>query len=196
MSANRSHPQQLPPEIYRRRRVAAVVLLALVVWAAFAIANLFTGGSGAANTNQTPAAITNCDPKNIEVQAIIGDGTSPKSSFAAGENPQIWWSVTNLGAAACNFNVGAKVQFFTITSGKQVIWASKDCDRSQDTNVNLTLQPGEVQQSPASAWLRVYSSSTGCGAEQNPVPAGGASYHLVVEVNGVKSSNDVQFLLN
>ena len=33
-------------------------------------------------------------------------------------------------------------------------------------------------------------------AEQNPVPAGGASYHLTVEVNGVPSTNDVQFLLN
>ena len=196
MSANRSYSQQLPPEIYRRRRVLAIVLLALAVWAIFGISSLFTGGSSTANPSQSASAITTCDPKNVEVQAIIGDGTSPKAAFAAGENPQIWWSVTNLGSVACNFNVGAKVQFFTITSGNETIWSSKDCDRSQDTDVNLTLQPGEIQQSPASSWLRVYSSSTGCGAEQNPVPAGGASYHLVVEVNGVKSANDVQFLLN
>lgn len=197
MSGNRSYAQQLPPEIYRRRRVAAIILLGLAVWGIFGISTLFTGGgSSTADPTQSASAITNCDPKNIEVSAIIGDGESPKAAFAAGENPQIWWSVTNLGTQPCNFNVGSKVQFYTITSGEQTIWSSKDCDRSQDIDYNMTLQPGEIQQSPASAWMRVYSSSTGCGAEQNPVPGGGASYHLTVQVNGVKSANDVQFLLN
>jgi hypothetical protein len=42
----------------------------------------------------------------------------------------------------------------------------------------------------------VKSSSTGCGAEQTPVTAGGASYHLTVEVGGMISKETSQFILN
>ena len=197
MSANR-HPQPLPPEIYRRRRIALLVIIGLLVWAGFGISNLVSGGSRTTNPSASASAggITTCDPKNLEVQAFIGDGKAPKSAFAAGENPQIWWNITNLGTTACTFNVGSKVQFYTITSGNETIWSSADCDRSQDIDYPMTLQPGAQQQSSASGWDRVYSSSSGCGAEQNPVPGGGASYHLSVKINGVESAQDVQFLLN
>ena len=44
-----------------------------------------------------------------------------------------------------------------------------------------------------SAWYRVRSSSTGCGADQTPVDAG--AYTLVATVNGVISDTN-QFLIN
>jgi len=60
----------------------------------------------------------------------------------------------------------------------------------------MTLKPNEPMESPLSDWYRVKSSSSGCGAEQTPVTAGGASYHLNVEVGGVSSKETSQFILN
>lgn len=101
----------------------------------------------------------------------------------------------NTSSKPCYFNLGSKVQFFKITSGSEVIWTSQDCDRSQDINARILLQPGVLQSSPVGEWYKVRSSATGCGADQKPVVTGGASYHIVAIVNGV-TSNDVQFVLN
>jgi hypothetical protein len=45
-------------------------------------------------------------------------------------------------------------------------------------------------------WEKVFSSDSGCGAEQPPVITDGASYHLKVEVSGELSTNSQQFVLN
>lgn len=134
-------------------------------------------------------------PEGIALQVFVGDGSSPKSSFAADQNPRLWFNITNTSQKPCYFNVGSKVQFFKITSGSETIWTSADCDRSSDTNSRIILEPGILKMSPVGEWYKVRSSQTGCGADQKPVVTGGASYHITVSVNDVQS-NDVQFVLN
>lgn len=193
-----------------RRRIGALVVLVLVVWllislisAVFGwVGHLFNPGGSTPSTSQSASpsaeasgAVAACAPGVVTVNAVIGDGKTAFSSFAPGVNPKLWFTLTNTGRVACTFNVGSAVQFFTITSGAETIWTSKQCDRSKDTDAIIKLDPSVALKSNPSPWVRVRSSDSGCGANQTQAIAGGASYHVKAEVNGV-ISNDVQFILN
>jgi hypothetical protein len=127
--------------------------------------------------------------------AMVGrkDGTEAES-FATGEQPYIWFTIKNVGEVTCTFNAGPAVQFFTIRSGNDLIWTSRDCDRTNLKEQVVTLEPGQSMPNPTSVWERARSSSTGCNAETQVAVQPGA-YNLTVEVNGVISGAN-QFLLN
>ena len=195
---------------YRNRRIIALVVLALVVvliWNIVAgiigfVSGIFNPGeakpAATASAAATPGVIADCAPGTVLVQANVGIDSTPTSVFAAKIKPSFSFTLTNTGAVACNFNAGTKVSFFTVTSGKEVIWDNKDCKTraTSDADAIVTLQPNVPMASPPSTWDRVYSSSKGCDATtEKAVAGGGASYHLVATVNGVKSP-DVQFILN
>ena len=195
---------------YRNRRIIALVVLAVVVTIVWNIvagivgffSGIFNGGEAKpAATASAPAnsgTLTDCAPGTVMVQANVGVDTTPQSVFAAKVKPSFWFTLTNTGSVACNFNAGTKVSFFTVTSGKEVIWDNKDCKSraTSDLDAIIELQPNTPMASPASTWDRVYSSSTGCDATtEKSVAGGGASYHLVATVNGIKSA-DIQFILN
>lgn len=195
--------RKLDPVIYRRRRIffgsAALVVIALVWWAVASIgAAVNSWIHPVPQPSDTVAAQAGgpCAPGAVSVVAGIGDESAVNATtFAKGVNPYLWFTVTNNGAVACTFDAGSAVSFFKITSGSETIWDSAKCDRSQDANAVITLQPAQSQSSSPSTWLRVYSSDSGCSTGQKEVPGGGASYHLTAIVGGV-ISNDVQFVLN
>jgi hypothetical protein len=215
MSSQR--PSKRPSQTtYRNRRIIALAVLAVVViivWNVVAgvvgfFSGVFHGGSPkpavtssaapGATTAATPGALADCAPGTVSVQATVGLGGTQQNVFAAKVKPSFSFSITNTGSVACNFNAGSKVSFFTVTSGKEVIWDNKDCKSraASDVDYVVALQPGVPVPSNPSTWDRVYSSSTGCDATtQKPVAGAGASYHLVATVNGIKSP-DVQFILN
>ena len=115
--------------------------------------------------------------------------TDPRQSFGASENPYFGFSLKNIGTVDCNFNVGSAQQFFTVTSGAEVYWSSKDCDRSATLDMMRIIKVGETLPSQPTEWQRVRSSATGCNAAsgQSTVPGGGATFHLNVSVAGVLS---------
>lgn len=196
-------------QVYRRRRT--LLLLAL----SFTAVMLWIGGSAMAQFFQPPqqqaglapesnAALVSpdatdfatCDPSQISLIAKVGDESGARESFGAEAIPLVWYEIISNADAPCTFNVGSSVTFFTVTSGDETIWSSRQCDRSGDTDLIALLEPGVSKRSQASEWMRVRSSqSGGCGAGQPEVVAGGASYHLRVEVNGLISQNKQQFLL-
>lgn len=208
MSQYSRSPKRLPPHIYRRRRIAATIILALsiaLIWAGIgSVVNVFTGPTSQASpTPTTPEsnvevdAGQDCPPGTVFVEAIVGNADGEgQLSFASDETPYIGFSLTNTNSVDCSFNAGSSVQFFNITSGEQLIWTSEQCDRSELTDGIVMLIAGETISSPVQPWEKVYSSESGCGAEQKPVVTGGASYHLKVEVNGELSKNSSQFVLN
>lgn len=180
-----------------------IVVLVLVLWNAVSalFSNPQTPPTPADSSTSSESVVVNgsaadCAPGTVQVDAVVGDSSGPKATFAEAEEPLIWYEITNTSLEECNFNAGARVTFFTISSGEDVIWTSRDCDRAGDQDLIITLPPNQPQQSQPSAWARVRSSETGCGVGQEAVPAGGASYHLSVEVNGEISKNTQQFLLN
>ncbi|MEL0291578.1 MAG: hypothetical protein VW942_04325, partial [Aquiluna sp.] len=149
--------------------------------------------------------LTNCAPGVVSVEVMIGklissDGeiqvVETFNSFAPETNPDIWYEITNNGLVDCKFNVGSRVTFFTITSGEQTYWSSRDCDRSNDTDRYVTLPSNSAEEAAASPWEKSYSSENGCSASANDlVPTGGATYKIKVEVNGV-ISEEKRFILN
>lgn len=190
-------------QIYARRRALAllVLLILILVWAF----NSFGSNQGAQPTS-TPTLdsitasantqVADCQAGVVQIKAMIGDETGTKTSFGSGDQPLIWYSITNTGLEECNFNVGSRVTFFTITSGGETYWSSKDCDRSADSDQVIRLASNQTIEAQKGVWERVRSGTEGCGAGLDPVPAGGASYFLKVEVNGVYSEDPVQFILN
>lgn len=201
--------RRLPPEVYRRRRIAVAMVLALIVglvWAGVSAVSSWLGGSNT-DTLQLPDGMAEssvvvesgelCPPGTVTVEAQVGNSSGEnQTSFGPDETPYIWFTLTNTNSVDCTFNAGAKVQYFTIQSGDQDIWSSAQCSREGLEDSNIVLPAGETMASQPSAWEKVFSSDSGCGADQSPVITGGASYHLKVEVSGEMSGNDQQFVLN
>ena len=201
---------QLDPVIIRRRRVAALGIVAVLVIAIWLVSQLVIGQSQA-QVEPAPeetevgvaAEITDCAPGVVSLAAMVGtfDQTTQVSetlnNFSSDAIPYLWYEVTNTGLVDCRFNVGSRVTFFTITSGEQTYYSSRDCDRSDSKDLTVLLQANVPLKAEPSAWDRVYSSSEGCSAAQGmqAVPGGGATYKLKAELNGV-ISKDVRFILN
>ena len=199
---------------FRRRRLIALGVLAALIAGIWGIPQLLanTGQEVLPVAEETQSAepqsteITECAPGVVSVVAMIGRVLSTAdsgqqeveshNSFARGTQPHIWYEITNNGLVDCTFNVGDRVTFFTITSGEQTYWSSRDCDRSADRDLYITLKANETMVADADIWERTYSSENGCNlASNSEVPGGGATYKIKVEVNGV-ISEETRFLLN
>ena len=204
--ANRQRPQPTRKKsVYLRRRIIALVVLAVIVallWSLVAAAvgwvqNLFGGTSSVNPAESGTVAGGACDPGSILLEPIVAaSGGGEQAAFDTGINPFFGYRVTNIGSKDCTLDVGAKDTYYRVTSGEETIWTSENCDRTGLVSSVVTLKPNEPISSPVGDWYRVKSSSTGCGAEQTPVTAGGASYHLSVEVGGMVSKETSQFILN
>jgi hypothetical protein len=202
--ANRQRPVGRPDKsVYRKRRIIALVVLAAavaLVWSLVAalvgvVQNVIGGNPAASGTGAVAEGA--CDVTKISLVPIVADSSGAQSaSFDTGINPFFGYAITNTGDKDCNFDLGAKETYYKVTSGSETIWNSVDCDRTGLTTAPMTLKAGETKSSALSDWYRVKSSSTGCGADQEPVTAGGASYHLSVEVGGALSKDTAQFILN
>lgn len=151
-------------------------------------------------TQPTMVAGADCQPQQIRVEGHVGTAKQEyQGAFNPGEYPYFWFTVTNTGPVECKFNVGPAVTYYTITSGSDNVWSSKDCKLDSPRSDYVTLlKPSEPVASAASDWQRVRSSAEGCSIADNQpeVGAGGASYVLKAEVNGVISENTTQFVLN
>lgn len=203
-------PRSISPAVYRRRRIGALLVIALLIglgWAGVNAVGSWVGASSVPEELPLPEGVNEssvvvdegqpCPPGTVSVMAQVGDAAGSLSNrFSAEEIPHIWLSVTNTNAVSCSFNVGAKVQYFTIKSGDQQIWTSRQCNREALTDVTVVLAAGQTEKSPPAPWDKVFSSPTGCGPDQDAVTTGGASYHVEAEVNGELSSNDQQFVLD
>jgi len=191
-----------PPSVYwRRRLLLLLVLVAVVVVIVLIIVRPGSGtpsphasGSNGASPSASHAASsgsssTPCDPSVITLTPI-----TDAASYAAGVQPQLSMSITNSGASACTFDVGTDAQVYLITSGSDQIWSSKDCQTAPAANKQV-LQPGKTLSTTPFAWDRTRSSTTTCTGNRPEVTAGGASYHLAVQVGAAKSSGTKQFVL-
>jgi hypothetical protein len=192
-----------PPSVYWRRRLLLLLLLVVVIVVVVLIIVRPGSGtptshrSGSNSASHTPSAgstsgssATACDPSVITLTPIT-DATS----YAAGVQPQLSMSITNSGASACTFDVGTDAQVYLITSGSDQIWSSKDCQTAPAANKQV-LQPGKALSTTPFPWDRTRSSTTTCTGTRPEVTAGGASYHLGVQLGAAKSAaGGKQFVL-
>ncbi|MFF2271558.1 hypothetical protein ACFVTX_04760 [Agromyces sp. NPDC058136] len=207
MSTNSAPSGRQTPQVYRRRRF--LVLLGLIaVIVAIVLIIVRPGASSGGEVSPTTAPVETTGPETAiptEPTAVDGDPCAPeqvtveaitdKSSYGAGEQPQLSVTITNTGKNVCVLNAGTKAQVFTVTSGDEVYWTSTDCQTDAiDAEVSLT--PGTpVSSSAPLVWDRTRSTPETCEGPREAVPAGGASYHLAVTVDGFESAAQKQFLL-
>lgn len=141
-------------------------------------------------TEPTAADGDACTDKNVTVEAV-----TDKTVYEAGEQPQLSVTITNTGKNVCVLNAGTNAQVFTITSGEEVYWLSTDC-QAEPIDAEVSLTPGTpISSSVPIVWDRTRSSADTCEGPREAVPAGGASYHLSVVVDGFESDPTKQFLL-
>lgn len=204
---NSRRPNRPSPEVYRRRRIIALVLVAaIVIFVWWGVASIVNGISNLVNPPKDVTSTTvptadgaACAPGAIEITAFVANKDGADSaSFDPGTMPYFGYKITNTSTVDCTFDVGAATTFYTVTSGSETIWRTKDCtDRTTLTAYIATLKAGETKTSNLDQWPKVKSTEgIGCDATQEAVITEGASYKLQAEVGGVISSNTVQFLLN
>lgn len=194
---------QLRPSVIWARRVIALLVLGGLIWGAVAVVSGVIGWvGGLINPNKAPTQVAgaDCQPQQIRVEANVGTADKQyQGAYNPDEYPYFWFTVTNTGSVECKMNVGSSVTFYRVKSGNDNIWYSADCrlDTPREDYVT-TLQPNAPIAAPSSDWQRVRSSADGCSVEDGlpAVAAGGASYLLTAEVNGIISENTVQFVLN
>jgi hypothetical protein len=204
MSTIRNPVGLQPPEVYWRRRLLVVAVLVAIIVVIVLIIVRPGSGTPAAGPSASPGATSSagstasananpnaaCDPSVITLTPV-----TDQSSYAAGAQPQLSMSITNSGASACTFDVGTDAQVYVITSGSDQIWSSKDCQTAPAASKQI-LEPGKTVSTTPFAWDRTRSSTTTCSSARPAVVAGGASYHLNVQLGGAKSSGSgKQFVL-
>lgn len=196
-------PQNYPtPSVVLARRIVGLLVLGGLIWGVIAgVSAVFNFVNGFFNPNQSPTLVAgaDCQPQLLSLEAHVGTANSEiQNAFNPGDSPYFWFTITNTGPVDCVFNLGSSVTFYSVTSGSDNVWSSKDCKAVARTDYVTTLMPNKPLSNPPTDWQRVRSSGSGCAVTdgQPVVPAGGASYVLRAEVNGVISENTTQFVLN
>jgi hypothetical protein len=124
--------------------------------------------SVSAGASASPA----CDENLVTVAA-----STDAASYAAGQQPVFTLKVTNTGTAACQVNVGTSQQEFSVLSGQDRIFDSRDCQQNpQDKTLSLAAGASETANF---VWQR-NRTEPGC-APVTAVPGPG-SYTLTVSL--------------
>ncbi|MET1053531.1 MAG: hypothetical protein ABWX65_12915 [Mycetocola sp.] len=203
------HQGREPRSVYVRRRLwvlagflAVVAIIVLVIWkpGSTSGAEPETTQTSTPSTSSTSSPSASADDEAGEVgecdaDEVTVDALTDKSTYAAGESPQLSLRITNTADAACSINVGTAAQVFTVTSGTDTYWTSTDCQQ-EPADAIVELEAGQsVESSTPIAWDRTRSTPSTCEGERPAVPAAGASYHLSTSVDGIDSEESKQFIL-
>lgn len=206
MSAFRNPVGPQSPGVYWRRRfVVLVLLVAVIIAVVLFVSSLTSGGAPVSSPSPKPVVASPSGGVSASPSAIEGAACDPSvvtvvaktdtNSYAAKQLPQLSFTITNMGAASCTYNVGTTQQAYVITSGAEQYWSSKDCETGA-IDSPLLLQPNTPVASAAIPWDRTRSSTSTCDSTRPAVPAGGATYSLTVTVGAAAASKPTSFLLN
>lgn len=217
MHMSAQNPRTRPSQaVFVRRRIAVLTVLLIAVAAvAFVfvgperVSAWFSSDTGSAESPlpadepgnsstadpteseglQGPDEIGECDPGVLIVEAV-----SDETSYAADQYPRLALRITNSGEVDCHADLGTTTMLFEVRSGSDLYWSSRDCQKNPQSNLVL-MKAGQSLESDPLEWDRTRSSPETCDIERTPAPAGGASYHLAVEIAGVSGQESRQFLL-
>ena len=200
MSTFRNPVGPQPSNVYwRRRLMVGLGLLAIIVVIVLIVARPGSGDAAVTDPSASPtptkaAAAPQTEGDPCTAASIKLEPVTDKDVYGADANPLISMKITNTSAVACTLNAGSTLQELRITSGAELIWSSKDCQKNA-VDAPIILQPNTPQSTAAIPWDRTRSAKTTCDADRNKVKAGGASYHLTVFLGKLKSANTAQFIL-
>lgn len=179
------------PEVYRRRRIAAVVVLVLVialVWGLIAGISKLVRGSDAqppesgsvpapsAKEGGTASASAPSTPKPSETpkpsasaqeyplcydEFVQVEMSADKQSYKPGEKATLVMKVTNTSNEACVINLGTKSMEFRVMNGNKPVFSTKDC-QTDGEDLLKNVKPG-ASETARFTWDQ-QKSSPGCKA--------------------------------
>lgn len=194
MSTFRNPVGPQPARVYwRRRLVLGLGVIAVVVIIILIIVRPGSGTPTSSPSNTPSATSTSAPGDPCDLTKVTIEASTDQTDYAAGVNPVLSFALKSLMTEPCTISAGSDVQEFRVTSGDELIWSSKDC-QTDEVAAETILMPGVPKAGPTLTWDRTRSDT--CEGERPQVTAGGASYHLEVIVDGLKSTNNTQFLLN
>jgi hypothetical protein len=129
-----------------------------------------------------PAA---CDPAALAV-SLKADAVQ----YSGKRLPKLFIGVKNMGPTPCLADLGSKALTLTVTSGKDRIWSSDDCQGKGDHDIRM-LKPGQELWA-RSVWGKV-RSAPGCPKGETTARPG--FYVLDGSAHGVKPHKRVVFQL-
>lgn len=193
--------------VYLRRRILVLAgLLAVIAVVVLIIVKPGSSGGAAGSAEvKVPddlAATAQQSTKTEQTDEVPQCGAgqlaveprTDRESYAAGENPQLFLTVTNTGQQNCTADLGTAGMTFEVSSGDDQVWKASDCQKNPDHRA-VILEPGKALETEPIVWDRTRSSAETCDIVRDPVVADGASYHLRVSAAGVQGTGTAQFLL-
>ncbi|WP_028245900.1 hypothetical protein [Pseudoclavibacter soli] len=201
------------PAIYRRRRIALLILLVLIALVIWGITSCVTRGddSASTNTNATesaavPTATAAASPSASADASDSDDATSDDSpdadvatcaagdlsvsvktsasTYSFSQQPQFVYQVTNISSVACSANVGTTQQQLVVGSGQAEIWKLTPCIANPADAVEV-LQPDEPV-SGTVTWDLSFNDGTACTKTRQASTAG--TYWVQASIGSVSSS--------
>jgi hypothetical protein len=203
MSTFRNPVGPQPAKVYwRRRLIVGLGALAVILIIILIFSRLGAGGAPTPVPSNSKTPVAGTDPSGNPVNAgadkacdptkVVVTPATDANSYAAGVNPVLTFSLKS--TETCILSAGSDVQEFRVTSGDELIWSSKDCQTDQ-LAAEIQLKQGVPFPGSSLTWDRTRSSTDTCDTARDQVIAGGASYHLEVIVDGIKSPDTKQFIL-
>ena len=199
--------------MYRRRRLflgVALLIVAAMVFAGFAVAGAFsgssdqvsstgtpTGGSSAAAPDATPSATPSGTPTpaptpTCNQNLVTVSASTDKAAYGPDESPVLSLKVTNGGTMPCEVNIGTSQMEFLVTSGADRIFSSKDCQAKSEDLVKV-IAPG-ASETANFPWAR-NRTLEGCQPIEAKPGAGGAYYIFTAKL-GSRASPKAVFQLS
>jgi hypothetical protein len=128
-------------------------------------------------------AIPGCTQSDLAV-----DLRTDSDSYAGKAKPKFYIGVSNIGQAPCQVDLGSVALSFTVKSGPDRIWSSRDCQGKGSHDIR-TLAPGQKLWG-RSVWSKVRSAK-GCPDDEPAAQPG--TYLLTGSAAGVKAQKRVVF---
>ena len=199
----------LPPRVYWARRLVVLLIVALVallvwwLWPSGGDDTTATSGEPSptpslsttpslspepseTTTSKTPKpSDAPCEDSDIEVTVRTDSSTYP-----AGEDPAITFTVKNGSDDTCVRDVGSAANELRVSSGGVTVWSSDYCSSTEDTEDSKVLGPGD-EYVQTFAWDRVLASK-GCPSPREQADPG---TYQVVALNGDVTSEPAEFVL-
>lgn len=215
------YSQPLPPEIYRRRRIAAGVGLVVVLVVLVLIVRAITGGgeSGGSTAAQSSTAVaTSQHTRSASATSGASSTKSAESStqssaasdaqcslddlqlavragaptYAEGQLPDFFLTVTNPTGSDCMVDLAQNPMKFEVFTLSDYTRVWGDTDCNDPAFVDkLALTPGETRSFALNGWSRTTSSPGDCGTR---APAGTGAFLLYGHI-GDKTSEPETFNL-
>ena len=202
----------LPPEIYWRRRLLAIGVIATAIVLVVGVGILLSGGDDhkttpvAATTSPTATAATpsagagesgapsaaaaasaSAVSANVACpdQSLAVKVTVGQPSYKVGDQPVFNIVITNISTQACQRDMGSGLQQVVVQSldGQRRLWSNTDCDKGAPADVRALT--GGQQAAFTLTWSGT-SSQPNCAGDRVQVPAG--PYAVVAQFGSLRSN--------